>query len=208
MLTHMSTTSCLGGGHDRAGKFLVGDERHTLLVVADGAGDGERGALAAQMTVDVVRDLADQIDVPLGPTGLRVLLERIDRMLLAHRAAGETTVVIAEVIEDRFWGASVGDSGAWLVHEHHHLDLTEKQHRKWRLGTGLAKPNTFGPLPLVGTLMLATDGLLECAPPHRLASAASGSGPLPDLAGQLLEEVRLPGGGLRDDVALILFRDR
>jgi serine/threonine protein phosphatase PrpC len=204
MLEHLKVTlPCFGGGHDRAGIF--GDDRHALLVVADGAGASNEASRAAERVVDLVREAAAPMDEPLGPVGLRELLERIDRRLLASRHAGQSTAVVAEVLGDGFWGASVGDSGAWLVHDGHHLDLTARQHRKWRLGTGFAEPVPFGPLPLVGTLVLGTDGLFECAPPDRLTDAVRDV-PLADVAGGLVETVRRPDRALRDDVAVVLCR--
>ncbi|GAB5541304.1 MAG: SpoIIE family protein phosphatase [Sandaracinaceae bacterium] len=199
-----TTHSAFARGHDRAGIF--GDERRALLVVADGAGGQTGAARAASLVVDAVRDLAATRSEPLGVRGLIALLERLDRAVLSERDAGQTTAVVAEVVEDRFWGASVGDSGAWLVHERHHLDLTRAQHRKWRVGSGFARPIGFGPLPLVGTLMLASDGVLECAPPDRLLRAFSPRDSLGAVAGNLARAVRLPDGGLRDDVAVALCR--
>jgi len=204
MLEHTKVSlPCFGGGHDRAGIF--GDDRHALLVVADGAGGCSGASEAAQLVVDVVGETAHGMEGPLGPIGLRELLERLDRLLLSSRHAGPSTAVLAEVVEGAFWGVSVGDSGAWLVHDGHHLDLTQRQHRKWRLGTGFATPVQFGPLPLVGTLVLGTDGLFECATPDRLTGAVQDI-PLSDVAGSLVERVRQPDRGLRDDVALVLCR--
>ena len=206
MLEHLGTTlSCLGGGHDRAGAF--GDSRSKLLVVADGAGGASGAALAAQLVTDVVREIAAQALHPMGPRDIVALLERLDLLLLSNRHAGQSTAVIAQVVEDRLWGASVGDSGAWLVHGRHHIDLTERQQRKWRLGSGLARPVTFGPIPLVGTLLLATDGLLDFATPDRLAAAIDDAHPLSDVAGSLVRRVRLPNGALRDDVGFVLCRE-
>ncbi|HJL18215.1 MAG TPA: protein phosphatase 2C domain-containing protein [Sandaracinaceae bacterium LLY-WYZ-13_1] len=204
MIQHTQVSlACFGGGHDRAGVF--GAAHHKLLVVADGAGGASGAAQAAELVVDVVGETAARMEGPLGPTGLRALLERLDRLLLSSRHAGQSTAVLVEVMEDAFWGVSVGDSGAWLVHDGHHLDLTHAQHRKWRLGTGFATPVQFGPLPLVGTLLLGTDGLFECATPDRLEDAV-GEIPLSDVAGTLVERVRLPDGGFRDDLAIVLCR--
>lgn len=204
MLEHTKVSlSCFGGGHDRAAAF--GDERHAILVVADGAGGASAASRAAELVVDVVREVHARRERPLGVVGVRALLERIDRMMLASRHTAESTAVIVEVVDDCFWGASCGDSGAWLVHGRHHLDLTARQQRKWRLGSGLAAPVGFGPLPLVGTLLLATDGLLECAPPEHVEDAV-GERPLDDVAGALVSGARAPDGALRDDLALVLCR--
>ncbi len=194
-----------GGGHDRA-EIIVRGSR-ALLVVADGAGGMSGAHRAADLVVEVVDEVTRRHEGPMGPVGLCRLLERIDRLILSCWKAGQSTGVIVEVVEDRFWGASVGDSGAWLVHGGHHLDLTSRQHRKWRLGSGLARPVHFGPLPLCGTIVAATDGLFDCAPPDRI-TLSIGDDPLSGVLDALVEGVRLPDGGLRDDVALALLRPR
>lgn len=206
MLDHTQLTlSCDGGGHDRAGAF--GDSRHRVFVVADGAGGAPGAAMAASFVVDLVGNVARDADGPIGTRGWMRVLERADRALLSSPGGGQTTAVIVEVFEDRLSGASVGDSGAWLVHEGHHLDLTAEQRRKWRLGSGRADPVSFGPFPLVGTLLLATDGLLDFGIPDALAEALDTS-ELEDGADALGRAVRLPSGTLRDDVAMVLCRWR
>lgn len=204
MLEHSKVSlPSFGRGHDRADVF--GSREHALIVVADGAGGLAGASCAAELVVDVAREAMRVRQRAIGSLGLCQLLERLDRLLLRSAHAGESTAVLVEVRGDTIWGASVGDSGAWLVHQGEHVDLTARQHRKWRLGSGLARPVPFGPLPLVGTLLVASDGLLECAEPDRLADAVRAI-PLSDVAGTLVERVRLPTGALRDDLALVLAR--
>lgn len=204
MLEHTSITfSSFGGGHDRA--EIIGSREHALLVVADGAGGMSGASRAADLVVEIAREIMRRPRERIGSRGLSALLEHMDHLILRCRQAGESTAVLVELVGDAIYGASVGDSGAWLVHGRERLDLTAQQHRKWRLGSGLARPVPFGPFPLVGTLLVASDGLLECAEPDRLTEAVR-SVPLADVAGSLVERVRLPDGALRDDVALVLAR--
>lgn len=204
MLEHTSITfPSFGGGHDRA--EIIGTREHALLVVADGAGGMAGASRAAELVVEIAREMMRRAPGRIGSRRLCRALEHMDHLLLRCPRAGESTAVLVEVIGDAIHGASVGDSGAWLVHDREHLDLTARQQRKWRLGSGHARPVPFGPFPLVGTLLVASDGLLECAEPERLTGAV-GSLPLSDVAGRLVERVRLPDGALRDDVALVLAR--
>ena len=96
--------------------------------------------------------------------------------------------------------------GAWIARDDGtDDDLTAGQHRKRRVGSGRALPVAFSRPALDGTLVVATDGLLGYAAPTRIAAAARG----PDLetaAKELLRLVRLPNGGLQDDVAVVLAR--
>ncbi|MFK7987244.1 MAG: SpoIIE family protein phosphatase [Sandaracinaceae bacterium] len=205
--THRMSLPCLGGGHDRAAVFRneIDSPDHLLIVVADGAGS-QRGATAAvDLLIDGVRERFERRSRPLGPVGLRRELERLDALLRDEADGGQSTAVLIEVVGDAFWGASVGDSGAWLVLGDEHLDLTRGQDRKWRLGTGFATPRAFGPMPLLGTLMVGTDGLFECAAPDHLSGQISAA-PLEAIARSLVHTVRTPDGGLRDDLALVLLR--
>jgi hypothetical protein len=58
---------------------------------------------------------------------------------------------------------------------------------------------------LAGTLLVATDGLFNYARPEKIAAVALQE----DLARatwDLIQLVRLPGGGLQDDVGMVLLR--
>jgi hypothetical protein len=78
-------------------------------------------------------------------------------------------------------------------------DLTARQHRKLRLGSGRARPVSFLRPKLAGTLLVATNGLFNYARPEKIAAVALGED-LDCAARDLTQLVRLPGGGLQDDV--------
>jgi len=103
-------------------------------------------------------------------------------------------------------GASAGDSGAWGVGAERSVDdLTARQHRKLRLGSGRARPIPFSRSKLDGTLLAATDGLFNYAPANKIAETARQED-LDAAAKELIRLVRLPNGGLQDDVGLLLVR--
>jgi serine/threonine protein phosphatase PrpC len=87
-----------------------------VFVLADGAGGTAGGADAAEAIIASAERFAQSAD--LDPTHL---LETLDRQLCN---VGQSTAVIALVSEDQIWGASVGDSGAWLLNKNGVLDLT------------------------------------------------------------------------------------
>jgi len=132
------------------------------------------------------------------------LLADVDRA--AVRLGGQTTAVVVAVSASGIDGASVGDSGAWRIDGEQIDELTERQRRKPLVGAG-GEPVGFRAGPLRGTtLLVASDGLLRYAAPRDIARIATG----PDLAAAaraLVELVRLPSGGLQDDVAIVLCRD-
>ena len=82
-------------------------------------------------------------------------------------------------------GASVGDSGAWLIGRDGWEDLTEGQVRKPLLGSGVAEAVGFASA-FGGTLLVATDGLLKYAAASRLVSLAR-NGELETVAAELVD---------------------
>jgi len=101
-------------------------------------------------------------------------------------------------------GASVGDSGAWLVGPTTVLDLTGQQNRKPLVGSGEAEPVVFGPTTFrTGRLLVASDGLFKCARRSEIQRRAI-TGALEDSALALVEAVRLRSGRFQDDVAIVL----
>jgi serine/threonine protein phosphatase PrpC len=190
-------------GEDRVGVFERDDR--LIVVVADGAGGISGGARAAELLVELVRKAATALD-PTRTEPWVDLLARADLLLEADHDAGETTAVVVAVTEGLLAGASCGDSGAWAVHPDGRIDdLTAQQHRKLRLGSGTATPVAFSRPSLGATLLLATDGLFNYARPEKIAAVARED----DLDGavqNLIQLVRLPTGGLQDDVGMVLVR--
>jgi serine/threonine protein phosphatase PrpC len=182
-------------GQDRAAVFERGDG--LVVVLADGAGGTGGGAQAATAIVDAVRDAAraDWGEVLLA-------LDGDPRRL----ALGQATAVVLSLDATGLLGASVGDSGAWLIRDGAITELTHAQSRKPLVGAG-ASPVAFRAGPLAGgTLLVASDGLLRYAPRASLVTVASDRD-LDAAASQLVELVRLPSGELQDDVSIVLCRD-
>jgi serine/threonine protein phosphatase PrpC len=202
-------------GEDRLA--LIQHRDALILVVADGAGGLSGGARAADLLVERVREAVDAPAFEAHRAGAWVeLLARADRVIEADRDAGETTGVVVALAgafpgagsaagHAAVVGASCGDSGAGIVGVRGHDDLTSGQHRKRRLGSGNAVPVPFSRARLDGTLLAATDGLFGFARPERIAEVARG-GDLDDAARELVRLVRLPSGGLQDDVGVVLVR--
>lgn len=174
-----------------------------VFALADGAGGTAHGARAADAVIAAVR-----ANPTADPAGLLVDLDDPDRLGMA-----QCTAVIAHV--DRcserptIRGASVGDSEAWLLDL---LDptilvpLTSAQHRKPLLGAGCAPVAYSHALSPTSLVVLGSDGLFRYALPRELARAARATS-LDAAARALVDLVRLPTGGLQDDVSLILCRE-
>lgn len=167
----------------------------TLAIVCDGAGNGGRGGLAAELAVAELARVWREGFVDW----VRALLA-VDQLLKREAQGGETTCIVVDISDDgQFRGASVGDSGAWMLSPARTVrDLTANQDRA-RLGSGRAGPKLLK-AQLIGQLVLATDGLLKyirTADIH--ASAARG-------VDALIDSVRLKSGALQDDVAVVLLQ--
>lgn len=168
-------------GQDRA--TVTSDDDGIVVALADGAGGTGGGELAAQAVIDAVAEdhasadfAALLADLDADPKGL------------GH---GQTTAVVLRVTSEGVLGASVGDSGAWMIAGENIIDLTGGQQRKPLLGSGCTPVAFAGMSPRGATLLVASDGLL------RYAKRAA-----------LLGLVRLPSGGLQDDVSIVLCRHR
>ncbi len=172
-----------------------------VLVVADGAGGRTGGAEAAAMAVELVRQNAQELR---DSDSCVRLLEQMDRIIAKDGTAGETTCALAVVTETQVYGASVGDSGVWVISESGFSDLTRGQARKPFIGSGAAWPISFA-YDRTGaeTLLLATDGLLKYTSSDRIATTCRNHDQA-EAARGLIESVRYPSGALPDDVTVIL----
>ena len=176
-----------------------------LLIIADGAGGMGGGAEAAELVIQIVTKTVGPQTEFANPLIWRNILQVADNRLLAHRLAGETTAVIIAVSNDTIYGASVGDSGAFLIQEQTDFELTAQQQHKPLLGSSTAIPIAYGPIPFHGTLLLATDGLIKYAPMAKIHQIVLNN-PIESVAQSLIESVRYPSGNLADDVSVIVCK--
>ena len=155
------------------------------------------GAAAAQQVVDAVRALD-----PTQEHDWVQVLTRLDTHLSSSAGLGETTAVVAFVTDDEIVGASVGDSGAWMLMGIW-LNLLEDQHRKPLLGTGSALPVAFGPFPIGERVLLGSDGLFKYVDAERIGQLARDAS-LEAAATELVRAARLPTGRLQDDITVVI----
>ncbi len=183
--------------------LILQDGRIFTACVADGAG-GRSGAVeAAVLAVELVRKNASAIG---NAEACAELLRAIDEAIAKDPIAGETTCALVVITPTEIYGASVGDSGAWLIPESgNHIDLTLGQQRKPFIGSGSAWPVSFRCPTQAGSVLVATDGLLKYTSAERITETCRRHSI--ELAAQgLIDLVRYPTGALPDDVTLILTK--
>lgn len=101
---------------DSAGLITV-DDRHGILVVADGAGGQRNGAQASQIAIKCLTESLH--DAEVGDNGLRnailSAIENANQQILALGTGAATTLVVIELNTDRVRSYHVGDSMALVV---------------------------------------------------------------------------------------------
>ncbi len=201
--TDLATAATTSENQDRA--EMIEHPKGLLLIIADGAGGLGGGSEAAEIVIQIVKETSVSEAEFSNPLRWGHILTEADHQLYAHPIAGETTAVIVALSGGFVCGASVGDSGAFLVQEKTEIELTAQQHRKPLLGSGGALPIPYGPIPLAGTLLIATDGLIKYAPMTTIRQIISKNA-VKSVANLLIECVRYPSGNLPDNVTVIVCR--
>jgi serine/threonine protein phosphatase PrpC len=187
-----------GAGEDRA--IAVPAPGGYLVAVADGAGGTGGGSAAADSLIAFLSKLTGGA----ASTDWFAALCEFDDELAARRSGGQTTGVVAYVNGDRILGASAGDSSAWLITPAGETtDLTAWQRRRPLLGSGEALPVQFEAELRGSRVLLGSDGLFKYATAERICALAT-QGSAAEAVHTLADCVRLPAGGLQDDVAVVL----
>ena len=190
-----------GEREDQDRGAIITCESRQVLIVADGAGGTSGGAEAAATAIEFARRDAERLTDSASCVSL---LQKIDQAIAHDPNAGDTTCALAVITDELVFGASVGDSGVWLIGESDFKNLTRHQSRKPLIGSGSALPIPFTQEKINHTLLLlATDGLLKYASSERIIALCHDS-QTESTAKRLIELVRYPSGALPDDVTIIL----
>ena len=121
--------------------FVFHDGSRIVLCVADGAGGLSGGGEAASIAVELVRQNAPTLG---DADSCLEVLRKMDAAIAKDSIAGETTCALVIVTPQEIFGASVGDSGVWLIPQNGaNMDLTHGQQRKPFIGSGSASPVSF-----------------------------------------------------------------
>jgi serine/threonine protein phosphatase PrpC len=182
---------------------IIPDPGRTVLALADGVSTLSGGAAAAERFIQMVRGAADHLHT--REDCIRLMGE-IDQSLARHKACGETTGVIVIIDLHKIFGASIGDSAAWLFAHDGIGELTYGQQPKPLLGSGQTlTPRGFDWPVEEGTLVVASHGLWDHTSIKAVASRVR-TRDSQDLALRLAELARTRSGDFPEDVAIITCR--
>jgi len=183
------------------------DWGRTVITLADGATGLGFGHIAARFFADRIRRFIQSGEFIVGPCDLAQEFVAID-LAIQQSVDADTTGIVIIVAEGSLHGCSVGDSEAWLLHDSGRIALTAGQNRRPRLGSGRARPVSFGPARLSGaTLLVASDGLFNCLP-SRDIEAILATIPPDRAADSLLDATRRANSGrLPDDFSAIVVSE-
>lgn len=179
-------------------EFLPFGDR-LVFIVGDGAGGIRGGTQAVEWFVRGARQAAPALT---SVDDCAELLRRLDGEIADADECGETTGIIIVLNSKGLFGASVGDSAAWLFAAEGKTELTQGQARKPFLGGGMVRPHRFEYVFGRGTLVVATDGLWKYTSLESIERMVRAGSP-EKLAADLAELVRLRSGGLQDDVGIV-----
>lgn len=177
------------------------DDR-VVLMLADGAGGRGGGAEAADLAIEVISQFASGLH---SEDACTAALYRAHSIVQKNPQAGETTAVVAVAKGHQVFGASIGDSGAWIVGDDSVDELSARQNRRPFLGSGDAIPVGFSRPDFEGTLLVASDGLLRYAARDMICWTIRKSS-FDVVCKELVRLVRYPSGALPDDVGIALCR--
>jgi len=173
------------------------DDSGDTIILADGAGGLAGGKCAAEYILNA------NFTKLVSPRAVADELARLDHLMAYNSACGESTAVVVRIHDGIVWGASVGDSGAWLLLPDDIIYLTAHQKQKPLLGSSCATPTEFWHVSFQGRLLVASDGLLKYLPAQLIHTL----GVLPDInhaASELSRAAKFPSGGWHDDVSFAL----
>jgi serine/threonine protein phosphatase PrpC len=178
-----------------------------VAILADGAGGTGDGAAAAEAAVTFCATAARR-EPPASALECVELLRAADQLVLDNTAGGETTLIVAVVANGEVYGASVGNSIAWIVPDKDDpVDLTRHQRRRPFIGSGSATPVAFVPMRCSGSLVLASDGVCDYLPYAHFVADLRGHHPTEAVA-TVFASLRQRHRNLPDDASLLVLRTR
>lgn len=184
--------------------FWIRSERPTVIAVADGAGAAEQVARRALRRLDqLISDSPDEVESFPSWSGWLRMLD------LELQGGPQSTLTSVTICKDRLFGASVGDSRAYLWRRDGGISVLTEGASKFRLGSGNFEPHPIHAPFLRGDIVLImSDGVWTQLSLNRLAQTVAGFaiGQLADLPERILLDIGRTGAS--DDMTVVVARMR
>lgn len=181
--------------------FLIDVNGVIWFCVSDGAG-GTAGGKIASLSIVAEFEKCSKSQGCRNPENFEDLLRKLDSELARDPDSGEATAIVGKIEGRNVFGASVGDSEAWIFNREYEYQLTGLQNRKPLVGSGVAHPIGFGPMELELALLVGSDGLFNYTEMGSIKSTIKGDCAAADIAGLAKQAT----GKLQDDLSSILIR--
>jgi serine/threonine protein phosphatase PrpC len=190
-------------GDDRVGYRAMGD--FGVFYLADGATGIGMGDQAADAFIAALED-ADAGQFQSAESCCDLLRLADEEVAVKLKGNGDTTGILIATNGEDLWGASAGDSRGMLYKADNVVELTGRQLRKPRLGSG-ANPVGFKGRVLPGEkLVLASDGLWDFAQSGVIGEIVRGHGSAEEIIRRLEGAVRSQNEDrLPDDLSIMMF---
>lgn len=173
------------------------------VALCDGAGDARRAAKRALQTFEKFFKQAKREEIAAFPTWSR-WVKLLDSSLLG---GDQSTFIAIAVLEERIFGACVGDSRLYRVTRDGEISIPSEGAVKFRLGSGRVQPfPIFLPINRGDLLLLMSDGAWTPLNLYSLKKVVirSATGHFSELASNILEAAGKAGRA--DDMTVIALK--
>ncbi len=190
-------------GQDRLAVFEI--DGYIILLLADGAGGAKGAEQVSEKYIEFMIDRLRSDTISRDSMVAEQMMRDVDLKLFPFSDGCESTAIVIFIKGSEVWGASVGDSRAWVFNDEFEYELTKNQYCKPMLGSGRAIPVGFGPILFDGFVVVGSDGLFNYTSISHIKEKLD-SVELVDIPKSLVDLVRLASGNLQDDCSVIVYK--
>ncbi len=171
--------------------------------VSDGAGGTSGGDKASLYVIAAFKELTG-VECFDSPDDFESFLRKLDLALSREPNCGEATAIVGKLVGNIIYGASVGDSEAWVFNCEYDYELTSMQNLKPLLGSGNSTPIGFGPISVDKSVLIGSDGLFKYVKHNEIKSLLSTK----TTAIEIAELAKKETGKLQDDISTIYINKK
>ncbi|MCC7411675.1 MAG: hypothetical protein IT495_08590 [Gammaproteobacteria bacterium] len=155
------------------GARVFSEQRGATRLVVAACATGATGGVTAERAIRAICASRFIPQLCREPLFWQQLLESVDTYLSVLADEAVCALTCAGIIDGQIVGACAGDISAFLYGPDGPRELTGAADPDAFLGSALAEPVGFGPVPFEGALLLGSASLFRGAAPARIRAAAS-----------------------------------